>query len=358
MEKEKILYFNGSSARATNVRVLLFNDLVNLYEEETNDLIASYPLKGTSIVKTGDSYFVYFDKSGICYLQFHYQHEIANTVLEEVGKSNQGWMKKLMRQRIIVLAGMAVILIIGIYFFLITLVPFLGSAIISRDVEVKMGDKLKEVMIREEQLIGSTIDSAGTKKLQAFADRIRLSENYQIRVTLVNSPVVNAYALPGGQIIVYSGMLEKISDPESLAALLAHEASHVNERHSLRSLLRSAANAIILSVVLNDASGITATIAGNAQTLNGLQYSRSAETEADEYGMQLMIANGIDASGMKRLMEVLEKEGDVPENLSFLSSHPLTKKRIKNAEVFIRLHPQSNTTSDHIQPLFDELKRK
>jgi beta-barrel assembly-enhancing protease len=356
MEKEVILYFNGISARATNVRVLLFNESVNLYDEDTNDLIASYQLKGTSMIRAGDNYYVYFDGSGSCYLQFHNTHEIANTMLEEIGKSNDGWMKKIMRQKVVVLAGVAVILIAGIYLLLITLIPILGSAVISRDVEVSMGDKLKQVLLREEEVVGSTIDSAGTVKLQSFANRLRLSDNYLVRVTLVNSPIVNAYALPGGHIIVYTGMLEKIHDPESLVALLAHEASHVNERHSLRSLLRSTANAIIVSVIFNDASGITATIVGNAQTLNGLKYSRAIETEADEDGMQLMIRNGIDASGMKRLMQVLEKEGDVPERLSFLSSHPLRKERIEAANRFIKHHPQNVTTNNDLQTLFEELR--
>jgi predicted Zn-dependent protease len=357
MEKEVILYFNGISARATNVRVLLFNESVNLYEESTNDLIASYQLKGTSMIRAGDNYFVYFDGSGTRYLQFHNTHQIANTLLEEVGKANDGWMKRIMRQKVIVLAGVAVILIVGIYLLLVTLIPILGSAIISRDVEVSMGDKLKQVLLREEEVVGYKIDSAGTIKLQSFANRLRLSDNYQVRVTLVNSPTVNAYALPGGHIIVYSGMLEKIPDPESLVALLAHEASHVNERHSLRSLLRSTADAIIVSVIFNDASGITATIVGNAQTLNGLDYSRAIEREADEQGMQLMIRNGIDASGMKRLMQVLEKQGDVPESFSFLSSHPLTRKRIEAADRFIKHHPQSVTVSKDLQALFNGLKQ-
>jgi predicted Zn-dependent protease len=356
MEKDKIFYFNGSSARATNVRVLLFNESVNLYEEVSNDFIASFPLKGTSITKTGGHYFVYFDESGTCFLQFDSENEIANSLSREIGKLDQSWIKKLMSQKIIMLIGIVVALIAGIYFILITLIPFIGSAIISKDVEVKMGDKLKQVMIREEQAIGYSIDSAGTKKLQVFADKIRLSEKYHLRVTLVNSPTVNAYALPGGQIVVYSAMLDKISDPEALVALLAHEASHVNQRHSLRSLLRSAANAIIVSVIFNDASGITTTIVGNAQTLNGLEYSRAAEAEADEYGMELMVNNGIDASGMKRLMQVLEKQGDVPESFSFLSSHPLTKKRIKAADQFIKDHPQSASGNDDLQKLFDELK--
>jgi predicted Zn-dependent protease len=261
-----------------------------------------------------------------------------------------------MHQKTIVLIGVAIGLILGIYFLLIMLMPAIGSSIITRDAEVQMGNRLREMMMKEESIIGSTIDSAGTIKLQTIADQIELSDKYPIQVTLVKSKVVNAYALPGGQIVVYTGMLEKISDPASLVALLAHEASHINERHSLRSLLRSAADAIIVSVIFNDVSGVTGAIVGHAQTLKGLEYSRSRERDADEYGMQLMVRNSVDVSGMKTLMQMLQKEGDIPENISFLSSHPLTKERIRAAEVFIKNHLQKSVNKPSLEKAFQELK--
>jgi predicted Zn-dependent protease len=168
--------------------------------------------------------------------------------------------------------------------------------------------------------------------------------------------VVNAFALAGGQIVVYSGLLQKIETPEALAALLAHESAHVNERHSLRSLLRNAANAILLSVVFNDATGISAALVGNVNTLNGLRYSRSLETEADEEGMNLLLANKVDLNGMRALMQTLEKEGDAPDRLSFLSTHPLTKNRIKKAERYIQKHPQEVAQRADLKALFQTLK--
>jgi predicted Zn-dependent protease len=357
MDRERIFYFDGKSARAAEVRVLIFNGMFNIYHDETNEFIVSYPVKGSNVSKTADQYFIYFEKSGT-YLQLAATHSSADSFVKDIIQTNDSWINKLVRQRIVLLFVLMVALIVGVYFLLVTLIPVIGATMISKDVEIRMGDQLKAVMMQEEAVIGAKIDSLGTKKLQAFADKVELSQTYPIRLTLVRSNVVNAYALPGGQVVVYSGMLKKIPDAETLVALLAHEASHVNQRHTLRSLLKSAANGMIISIIFNDVSGVTAALVSHAETLRGLEYSRSIETEADDSGMKLMVRNNVNASGMKRLMEILKKEGDVPENFSFLSSHPLTKKRIEAADAFIRKTPQQESISPELAAAFNHLKEE
>jgi predicted Zn-dependent protease len=357
MENDNILYLDGNSARATNVRVLVFNECINLYNAIDDHFIAGYPVKGASSTSTGENIYIYLDASGTIYLHMHATNALAATLVKEVTEANDGWMKKLLRQKAIVLVAIMCALIVAFYVLLITLVPIIGSAMISRQSEIEMGNKLRAMMMQQEALLGAEQDTALTKKLQRFADNIKLSRDYPIRVTAVKSSIVNAYALPGGQIVVYTGMLNKIEDAESLAALLSHEASHVNERHTLRSMLRSGANGLLISIVFNDATGISAALVGNAETLRGLQYSRKLETEADERGMQLMLSNDIDPAGMKRLMMILDKEGDVPENISFLSSHPLTKKRIAAADAFIKSHAVKAEINSSISGAFNDLKK-
>jgi beta-barrel assembly-enhancing protease len=355
MDNEKIFYCRNDGS-AAEVRILLFNDTVNVYDAVTNNFVIAHPFKGISITKTGDDYFVYTGDASKEHLRIPAGHHQTDSILKEITRANQGFFKKLVRQRLVWFAAIIIGIIVGIYFLVITLVPYLGAAMISRDTEIGMGNQLKEVMLADEKVGGSTVDAARTVKLQAFADKIKLSDTYPIRVTIVNNATVNAYALPGGQIVVYSGMIENISSAEQLAALLAHEASHVDRRHSLRSMLRSTADALIISVIFSDVSAIAATIIGNTQALRSLDYSRSAEREADEFGMKLMLENDIDVSGMKKLMQVLQKQGDVPENISFLSSHPLTAKRIEAADDFIREHPQKIIVDNDLAVLFRQLK--
>jgi predicted Zn-dependent protease len=357
MENETIHYYNGISARPSEVRVLVFNESLNIYEAYDDLIISSFPLKGATANLTGEHYFIYPENNSGAYLQLKHDHPQTGKLLSDIEYHNGTWYKKLIRQRLAVLVTFMIALVVGLYLLIVNLVPFIGSKIITTESEIEMGNNLKAMMIEEEKLIGAEIDSAGTLKLQAFANKLKLSKEYPIRLTLLKSKTVNAYALPGGQVVVYSGMLDKISRPETLVALLAHESTHVNERHTLRSLLRSAANGIILSIIFNDASGVSAAVVSNAETLNGLSYSRSLEEEADSKGMELMIENGVNADGMRELMKLLKEEGDVPENLSFLSTHPLTESRIKAANEFIRNNPSSIAEREDLLTLFNELKK-
>ena len=96
----------------------------------------------------------------------------------------------------------------------------------------------------------------------------------------------------------------------------------------------------------------------NAEALNGLHYSRSLESEADRKAMDILLANGVKLEGMRQLMQTLQKEGDVPGSLSFLSSHPLTKERIKEAGRYIGQHPQPAGQRSDLQKLFQQLKKE
>lgn len=357
MEETTALYFDGRSARPVRVRVLLFNEELNLYEETSETLIEKFSLAGMAHNEISTTHYIYLNGKGLQYLQLSAGHPLASTLPSLIADANPHWGQKLMKQKLSVLILLVVVVAVGAYFLILTLVPFLGMRVIGVKQEIVMGNKLKEVMMTESSALGAEVDSLGTEKLQAFADKLNLSTTYPIRLTLVNSDIVNAYALPGGNVVVYRGILEKINTPEALAALLAHESSHVNERHSLRSLLRNAASGIIIAVIFNDATGVSGALVSNANTLNGLQYSRSLETEADREAMDLLVANKVNVRGMKELMEELEKEGDVPNKLSFLSSHPLTKNRINSATKYIQEHPQSDTERTDLKEIFLSLKK-
>jgi Zn-dependent protease with chaperone function len=356
MEETAILYYDGTSARPEWVRALVFGNEVHLYNETDNSPIRKFPLAGMTHNQAGNVHYIYLDVKGLQYLQLQANHPLAITLPKEIAGANSSWSQGLMKQRSAVLLPLLLLLVVGFYVGLINLVPLLGSRLIGVEQEIAMGNKLKKVMLQEAALIGDSVDQAGTRNLQAFAERLKLSRRYPIRLTLVKSDVVNAYALPGGQVVVYTGLLKKIESPEALAALLAHESSHVNERHSLRSLLRNAANGILLSLVFNDVTGISAVLVSNMSTLNGLRYSRSLEAEADEEGMNLLLANQVDLNGMRALMQTLQKEGDVPDRFSFLSTHPLTKNRIKKADRYIKKHQQQVKERADLKSLYQTLK--
>lgn len=194
-----------------------------------------------------------------------------------------------------------------------------------------LDDKLGETAF-EQMRIGLDIDGPRSAALQAFGDRLALSPDHHLRYHVVKDDQVNAFALPGGHIVVFTGILDRMERPGELAALLAHEATHVQERHSTRIMARSLASYLFVSLLVGDVSAVVAVAAENADKLRNMGYGRGLESEADAIGQERMKEDGVDPEGMVHLLQLLEREAqDMPEQLAFLSSHPLTKERIANA---------------------------
>jgi predicted Zn-dependent protease len=232
--------------------------------------------------------------------------------------------------------------VLGFFAFLIwgflQIVPWLGLKFISAEREEQLGKQMFRALTANE-----TVDRRTTAWVQEFANELQLSKDYRIKVYVVESKVENAYALPGGYIVIYSSMLKSIDKPEEFAALLGHEASHINHRHSLRSMLKDLASGLLLSMVVGDANGIVGILLSNADQLRSLSYSRKLETEADVEGMNLLLKNKIDIQGMTMLLETLKDDtSESDSHISFLSTHPLTEDRISKANAFINQHRNQN----------------
>ena len=358
MQNDNVLYYDGISTRAVEVRVLLYNSQLHVVPLEDMSGDVSYPFSGMSVNQVGNVVFLYLDKTGLKYVTYDVNHTLAKTIASEMKKSNSGIIAGLLRQRGFVLLLILSLLAATLYFSAVNLIPFIGSRLISLQQEIELGEKLKNVTLEQEMLFGNKVDTKGSKILQEFASRLDLSRNYPINITVVNSDLVNAYALPGGHVVVYRGILKKIKTPEQLTALLAHESSHINERHTLRSMLRRTANAIIISVVFGDASGISGAVASKAETLNSLRYSRSLENEADNKGMELMLANKVGLHGMIQLMQMLQDEDKVSPGLAFFSSHPLTKERLAAAVKYAPLYHNPAGKREDLSNAFSRLQKR
>ena len=357
MNTATALYYNGPSVEPVEVTVLLFDSAIHLYETGNNHPIDRFPLKQAVYKNTSTNHLVYLDETGNRYLQFPNDHPLATTLAREIAEATMSTPKRLLKNRALVILSFILLVLIGFYFLLISLIPYLGTKMIGAGQEIALGEQLHAAMMQQAKLLGEVQDTTGSLRLQGFADELRLSDRYPVRITLLKSNTINAFALPGGNIVVYTGLLQKIKTPEALAALLAHECTHVNQRHSLRSMLRSVASTLAIAVIFGDASGIAAALANNVEALNGLRYSRSLEQEADRRGMELLIENGVDAKGMQQLLQTLQKAGgDIPDEFSFLSSHPLTKERLKEAERYVQEHPQKISEREELRILFERLK--
>ena len=162
-------------------------------------------------------------------------------------------------------------------------------------------------------------DAALTKLLAAVDP-----EQDKVRAGVANIGVVNAVALPGGQVLLFDGLVQQAETPEELAGVLGHEVGHVRERHVMTALLRQFG----LSILLSGAnSGVGETLFG----LASMGYSRDAEREADEYARARMADSDISPLGAAKFFERIggEEGGEDNAIIGWVSSHPDPAERAK-----------------------------
>lgn len=176
------------------------------------------------------------------------------------------------------------------------------------------------------------LDSARRKRVEEILARLASTvpqAPYSFRVVVVNHRSVNAFAAPGGTIVVFQGLLENTRTPEELAGVLAHEMQHILRRHATRALLQQVSMKVLLAAAVGDAKGLSYGLEG-AQALGMLRYSRQSEEEADREGIRMLIASGIDPRGLLTFFETIQKDGE--KSLKFpvyLSTHPDLQARIQ-----------------------------
>jgi len=141
----------------------------------------------------------------------------------------------------------------------------------------------------------------------------------------------NAFALPGGDIVITDALLELLADePDAVMTVLGHELGHVQHRHGLRLMLRAGAVSVVASVVVGDFSTL---LAAAPAVLAGNAYSRDNEREADLYGRSLARAGGADASRMAVFFERLAKQHQATVDNNpvaiAISTHPADEERVK-----------------------------
>ena len=144
------------------------------------------------------------------------------------------------------------------------------------------------------------------------------------KFAIVKDPVANAMALPGGLIVIHSGLIREAKTPDEITGVLAHEMAHVQHRHMTRSIIRNSALAIPLMLLLGDVSQILLIDPSNINELVARGFSRDTEREADLGALTMLKSAGITSRGLRRFFLRQEKGGDLP---AFLSTHPGGEER-------------------------------
>jgi predicted Zn-dependent protease len=175
---------------------------------------------------------------------------------------------------------------------------------------------------------------------------------------VVQDASINAFAIPGGHVYVNTGLIENADNASELAGVMAHEISHVLARHSTEQLSRQYGLSVIASAVLGQNPGQLSQIAAQIVAGGALaRFSRDAEREADNIGIQAMAAAGYNPEGMATMFEeLLEHQQSQPSRVEqFFSSHPLTADRIRDARSRAQ---QLGSRGVMDEPQFQEIRRR
>ena len=247
-----------------------------------------------------------------------------------------GAAERRLRRKVVILSLAAVVSLI---FTAIIGVPVLATRVtplVPIAVEQKLGDAV-------DNQIRATLDTkhlgagffcgtgangvAGRAALDKLVGKLKAAAAlpYPVRVDVVRRPDFNAFALPGGHIYAFQGLIDRAQSPDEVAGVLAHEIGHVAHRDGTRTVLQAAGLSFLFGMMLGDFVGGGAVVIA-AKTVVRSSYSRRVEMSADLYSVGLMRKVGGDPRALATILTRVTTDKD--EGIKILADHPDTKDRV------------------------------
>lgn len=230
---------------------------------------------------------------------------------------------------------------------------------ISTGEELSLGEQFDQQIRTENKVLADTVWQDYFNEVGQSIVKVCDRKDIQYHFTVIESDQINAFATPGGYVYIYTGLLDRINNEAELAAVTAHEISHVVARHSVKRLQSAVGIGLLEEIAFGGNASATRDVVnlGVGVALQG--YSRANELEADEYGIVYMAAAGYNPQGAIELFQMLASLGDggqqnVFERLS--ASHPDTQVRIDKANLLISTKYQGITNRPKNEARISKLK--
>ncbi|HLH80343.1 MAG TPA: M48 family metallopeptidase [Chthonomonas sp.] len=205
----------------------------------------------------------------------------------------------------------------------------------------KVGQQAERQILQQYRVVHGPqerwLQRVGERLRAALDEKDRRTWDYRFHV--IESKEINAFALPGGPIFMFTGLMDRIHDDSELAAVTGHEMTHVRLQHWARRVAtqRKEELGFLGIVLLTHANRTLQSLGDLALSAIDLKYSRDEEKQADIGGLEDMVAAGYNPNGMLELFDMLEQatKGH-PQPPEFLSDHPLTQERIRYVQQLIQ----------------------
>jgi beta-barrel assembly-enhancing protease len=260
--------------------------------------------------------------------------------LRQHGVTRRALPLDLRRWPAVLLCCIAIALIGSVlYASLVRLASEEAARFMPASMEKRLGNSVVAILAPEQ---ARCADSA--RHLQPVIDRLQAASGskQQFQVIYVNQGIVNAFAAPGGYIVVYRGLLDETERPEEFAGVLAHEMQHVLLKHSTRALAREFSGRALLSLMAVDSGGTPTAIQASVRLAN-LSYQRSDEEAADLGGAALLARAHVRADGLATFLRRLQLNSPAGGLGSYLSNHPATEDRINALQAETQKFRQGTT---------------
>ncbi len=246
---------------------------------------------------------------------------------------------ELVRKWILPLAACALLAGGALWFVLVPL-PRLAAAALPPSVDLEIGRAALPSVLAELGGEAKTLKQPEVVlPVQGLLDRVTRelpAGSPVFRLTVIDNEMVNAFALPGGFVVVTTGLLRSAGSPDAVCGVLAHEVAHVLERHSVQSLVQRVGLLALVSIVFGDASAVVNLVMRQAADLASLGFSRDMESDADRVGVALLRQAKLPATGLRAFLETLKaREGDEGSWMRIVSTHPLTTDRISELDALL-----------------------
>lgn len=256
----------------------------------------------------------------------------------------------------IVLGLLSLIVVSTVGFFY-----FKGLELVTNFVPLSMDKSLGDSVQLKMEAQFEACDSKATDRFfsEALKQIVPSDSKHKFQVSVIGSPIPNAFALSNGKIYFFSGLLNEAKSQEEVIGVLAHEIAHVEKRHHMRNLVKAGGTSLAISLVVGPGLGnmeFLETLTEIGSTILVLKFSRDFETEADKTSIEYLKSKNLSTAGLLSFfqrIEAIEKgeneseETDSATNAKeetstatqitdFLSTHPATKERMKTLESLIQ----------------------
>ena len=327
----KALYFDGRTPTHRNVDVQTDRQGVRIEFES-----------GTTRIWLNEKFSVQQDRSqGPLRLEYgEFPPEILEIADPEFGEVLGKRLPKKSRFFSVGFAMLAVLLVPAIIYWGIPLASGWFAYFIPVSIEKQVGQYVIDEVFPS-RIVCKT--DAGEQALEKLVSRlVPLDSEYVFQVEVVDSGLVNAIAFPGGNILLFRGLLEKSPSSDAVAGVLAHEMQHVFQRHGTENLLNQVALSGLFKLLTVEANAIAETLFAGVRTRSLLKYTRELETEADALSLQLLYQAGVDPVEMLAMFQVLKNHSSsLPESIS---THPDMSSRMEKLEIIIDQKPDFVST--------------